>query len=160
MPNKAKYDIQNGDNAPVVYADRAGSPVHERFETLIKEPMPVPACTKAAAQYYHMKCEAAVMALTNLDPQDAAQICVAVLDEAAAGMPGFDSWGDIRADAAFWADVAHSAELEIYAAVAMQKLGQRSLGKQMRKRLFKDLWHSFTETERAAFLGHVQGRAV
>jgi len=114
----------------------------------------------SAAQYYHMKREAAVMALTNLDPQDAAQICVAVLDEAAAGMPGFDPWGDIRADAAFWADVAHPAELEIYAAVAMQRLGQRSLGKQMRKRLFKDLWRSFTETERAAFLSHVQGRAA
>lgn len=116
--------------------------------------------SNTAAQYYQMKREAAAMALTDLDPQDAAQICVAVLDEAAAGMPGFDPWGDIRADAAFWADVAHPAELEIYAAVAMQKLGQRSLGKQMRKRLFKDLWRSFTETERAAFLRHVQGRVV
>ncbi|MGR3524846.1 MAG: hypothetical protein ACU0CT_02465 [Paracoccaceae bacterium] len=113
-----------------------------------------------AAQYYHMKREAAVMALNDLDRQDAAQICVAVLDEAAAGMPCFDPWGDIRADAAFWADVAHPAELEIYAAVAMQKLGQRSLGKHMRKRLFKGLWRSFTETERAAFLGHVQAGAV
>lgn len=113
-----------------------------------------------AAQYYQMKREAAVMALIDLDPQDAAQICVAVLDEAAAEMPGFDPWGDIRADAAFWSDVAHPAELEIYAAVAMQRLGQRALGKQMRKRLFKDLWRSFTETERAAFLSHVQGRAA
>lgn len=109
------------------------------------------------AQYFHMKREAAVMALTDLDPQDAAQICVAVLDEVAAGMPGFDPWGDIRADAAFWADVAHSAELEIYAAMAMQKLGQRSLGKHMRKRVFKELWRSLTETERAAFLCHVHG---
>ena len=113
-----------------------------------------------AAQYYHMKREAAVMALNDLDRQDAAQICVAVLDEAAAGMPCFDPWGDIRADAAFWADVAHPAELEIYAAVAMQKLGQRALGKHMRKRVFKDLWRSFTETERAAFLHHVQGSAA
>ena len=113
-----------------------------------------------SAQYYQMKREAAVMALTDLDPQDAAQICVAVLDEAAAGMPGFDPWGDIRADAAFWADIAHPTELEIYAAVAMHRLGQRALGKQMRKRLFKDLWRGFTETERAAFLRHVQGRVV
>ena len=115
---------------------------------------------KTAAQYYQMKREAAVMALTDLDPQDAAQICAAVLEEAAAGMPGFDPWGDIRADAAFWADFAHPAELEIYAAVAMQKLGQRALGKQMRKRVFKDLWRSFTKTERTAFLRHVQGRAA
>lgn len=114
----------------------------------------------SAAQYLHMKREAAVMALTDLDPQDAAQICVAVLDEAAAGMPRFDPWGDIRAEAAFWADIAHPAELEIYAAVAMQRLSQRALGKQMRKRLFKDLWCGFTETERAAFVRHVQGRAA
>lgn len=116
--------------------------------------------TTAAAQYHNMKCEAAVMALTDLEPKTAAQICVAVLDEAAAGMPGFDPWGDIRADAAFWADIAHLAELEIYATMAMHKLGQRSLGKQMRKRLFKDLWRGFTETDRAAFLRHVQGRAA
>jgi hypothetical protein len=154
MLNKAKYHIQNGDNVPFVYADQAGSRIHEGIEALIKGPES--AYTQQAAQYYHMKREAAVIALTDLDRQDAAQICVAVLDEAAAGMPGFDPWGDIRADAAFWADVAHPAELEIYAAVAMQKLGQRSLGKQMRKRVFKDLWRSFTETERAAFLRHAQ----
>ncbi len=112
------------------------------------------------AQYYQMKREAAVMVLTDLNQQDAAQICVAVLDEAAVGMPGFDPWGDIRADAAFWADVAHPAELEIYAVMAMQKLGQRSLGNQMRKRLFKSLWRGFTRTERAAFLRHVQGRVA
>jgi hypothetical protein len=113
-----------------------------------------------AAQYYQLKREAAVMALTDLDQQDAAQICVAVLDEVAVGMPGFDPWGDIRADAAFWADVAHPAELEIYAVMAMQKLGQRSLGKQMRKRLFMSLWRGFTKTERASFLSHIQGRGA
>ena len=160
MPNNAKHQIQIGDDAPFFYSEKADSRIHEGFEELIKGPVPVPASAQAAAQYYHMKCEAAVMALNDLDPQDAAQICVAALDEAAAGMPCFDPWGDIRADAAFWADVAHPAELEIYAAVAMKKLGQRSLGKQMRKRLFKGLWRSFTEAERAAFLGHVQAGAM
>lgn len=113
-----------------------------------------------AARYRHEKRVSAVMALQDLGQADAAQICVAVLDEAAAGMPGFDPWGDIRADAAFWADIAHPAELEIYAGMAMHRLGQRSLGKHMRKRLFKDLWRGFTEADRAAFLRHVQGRAA
>jgi hypothetical protein len=113
-----------------------------------------------AAEYRHYKHELAIMALTDLDPQDAATICCAVLDEVSAGMPGLDPWGDIRASAAFWADTAHSAELETYAAAALHKLGQRSLGKQMRKRLFKDLWRSFTDAERAAFLKHVNGSAA
>ena len=113
-----------------------------------------------AARYRHLKREAAVLAITDLDLRDAAQICVAVLDEAAAGMPGFDPWCDIRADAAFWADTAHPAELEAYAAFGLRKLGQRALGKNMRKRLFKTLWRSFTAEERAAFLRQVTGRAA
>jgi hypothetical protein len=110
-----------------------------------------------AAEYRHYKRQLAVMALADMDQEDAAQICVAVLDEAAAGMPGFDPWGDIRADAAFWADIAHPAELETYANTALRKLGQHSLGKQMRKRLFKDLWRSFSDDQRATFLKRVTG---
>lgn len=113
-----------------------------------------------AAEYRHYKREMAVMALIDMEPQDAAQICCAVLDEVAAGMPTLDPWGDIRASAAFWADTAYPAELEVYFAAALRKLGQRALGKQMRKRLFKELWCSFTNAERAAFLKHVKGRAA
>jgi len=112
-----------------------------------------------AAEYRNYKRKMAVMALTDMDPQDAAQICCAVLDEIAAGMPGLDPWGDIRASAAFWAGTAYPAELEVYFAAALQKLGQRALGKQMRKRVFKALWCSFTDAERAAFLKHVKGSA-
>lgn len=113
-----------------------------------------------AAEYRHYKREMAVMALTDMTPQDAVQICCVVLDEIAAGMPGLDPWGDIRASAACWADTAYPAELEVYFAAALRKLGQRALGKQMRKRVFKELWRSFTDTERAAFLKHVKGRAA
>lgn len=111
-----------------------------------------------AARYRHLKREAAVLALTNLDRHDAGQICCAVLDEIAAGMPDFDPWGSTRDDAMYWADIAHPAELEFYFAAALRALGRRALGKQSRKRLFKELWRSFTDTERAAFLRHVQGR--
>lgn len=114
----------------------------------------------ADADFQHLKRESAVMSLNDLHPLDAAQICVAVLDEVAAGMPTLDPWGDIRADAAFWADTAHMAELETYAAAAMHKIGQRALGKHMRKRIFKDLWGAFTDAERTAFFKHVQGKAA
>lgn len=112
------------------------------------------------AQYRHHKLEKAVMALTDIDTKDAIQICCAVLDEAAAGMPDLDPWGDIRADAGFWADCANPPELEAYFTAALRKLGHRALGKQMRKRLFKELWRSFTDSERTAFLKHVTGRAT
>lgn len=113
-----------------------------------------------AAEYRHYKREVAVMALTDMGPQDASVICCAMLDEIAAGMPDFDPWGSTRDDAFYWADIAHPAELEFYFAAALRKLAQRALGKQARKRLFKELWRSFTDKERAAFLRHVQGRAA
>lgn len=101
-----------------------------------------------------------MMALSDLDPQEDAQICCAMLDEIVAGMPQLDPWGDIRTDAAFWADTAHPAELEAYFAAALRRLGECARGKKMRKRVFKELWRSFIDAERAAFLKHVKGRAA
>jgi hypothetical protein len=99
------------------------------------------------------------LALEKAHPKDAAQILVAYLDDIAAGMPTFDPWGDLRADAAFWADSAHVAELEQYACAALRRLGARALGIESRRRLFKALWKSLPDADRTAFLRAVNGRA-
>lgn len=99
--------------------------------------------------------ESLCFALGECDPGDAAQICAAFLDQQAAGMPRLDMWGDLRADAHFWADTAHPAELEQYACTALRKLGDMALGKAMRKRLFVSIWNSFSAEDRRAFMGRI-----
>lgn len=107
------------------------------------------------ASYYHEKCVTAVMALEALDAKDAATIAAAVLDEISAGYPPYTAFGDIRADADWWADFANVAELEIYFAAILKRLGNQALGIHSRKRLFVLLWNGFALPDRTAFLSRV-----
>lgn len=107
------------------------------------------------ALFYQEKFVTAIMALEALEAQDAASICVAVLDEISAGDPVHTAFGDIRADAAFWADCANIAELEIYFCEILKRLGYRALGIHSRKRLFVLLWNGFALPDRTAFLSRV-----
>jgi len=109
-----------------------------------------------AARLRHEKRAIAIAALQALDPHDAATICAAVLDEAAAGDPRLDPWGDLRADAAFWADCATVAELEVYFASALKRLQNQSLGIHARKRLFWALFASFSVEDQRAFIARVK----
>ena len=104
------------------------------------------------ARYRHEKRHSAIIALTDLDPQDAATIAAAVLDQVAAGSPGFDPWGDIRADAEFWADCANPAELETYFAAALKRLQNQVLGIRARKRMMAALFQSLGGTDQQAFI--------
>ena len=117
---------------------------------------------QGAALYRHEKRQTAIMALEALDPHDAATICAAVMDEISAGSPRLDPWGDIRADASFWADCANPAELQVYFAAALKRLGNSSLGIAARKRLLVAIWASLNNADRAAFLSRVDahGRFV
>lgn len=108
------------------------------------------------ARYRHEKRHSAIIALTDLDPQDAASICVAVLDEVAAGSPGLDPWGDLRADAEFWADCANPAELETYFAAALKRLLDQTLGVRARKRMLAALFLSLAKFEQDKFISWTQ----
>jgi hypothetical protein len=108
-----------------------------------------------AALFRHEKRVTAVMALEALDPYNAAAICATVLEEMSAGVPLVDPWGDIRADAEFWADCANPAELEVYFASALKRLRNQSLGLHARKRLFMAIWTSFSDADRKAFLARI-----
>ena len=104
------------------------------------------------ALHRHEKRVTALMALEALDPQDAATICAAVLEEISTGSPRLDTWGDIRSDAEFWADCANPAELEVYFASALKRLRNQAFGLHARKRLFMAIWASFSDADRKAFL--------
>lgn len=86
-----------------------------------------------------------------------ADVLLAALDEAFAGIPEVDSlFGGLRADAAFWADCASAAELEAFAAAALDRIDRRdSFAMRARKRLFARLWETFPKAERVAFLRRV-----
>jgi|GEM_PF-1619448 hypothetical protein len=111
--------------------------------------------TTAADRYRDAKWETAVMALESLNPQDAATICAAVLEEISAGDPPYDAFGDLRASAAWWVDFANVAEVEVYFEAALKRLGNQALGIRARKRLFVMLWQSFSGDDRRAFLARV-----
>ena len=98
---------------------------------------------------------AAWFALDHCDPQDAATICAAVLEEISAGDPPYDPFGDLRASAAWWVDFANIAEVEVYFEAALRRLGTQALGIRARKRLFVMLWQSFSVADRQAFLARV-----
>ena len=107
----------------------------------------------------HQWAESFAFLLTEVEPGIAAELCAAHLDNLAAGMPGLDPWGDLRADAAFWADSATVPELNAYACAAMRRLGGRMQGRDMRKRLLADIWRTLPAEDRTAFLRKVTGRA-
>lgn len=103
--------------------------------------------------------ESLCYAIAQCHPDDAAQIMASALDDIGAGNPRMrDPFGDLRADAAFWADCAHPMELEAYFAAALQRLGNRALGMKARKRLFVALWQSFPLSDRQAFLSRVDAQ--
>ena len=99
------------------------------------------------------------LALADAHPEDAAAICAGYLDATAAGMPVLNGFGDMRADAEFWADSANPAELNTYACAALRRLGERVQGLEARKRLMAAIWRSLPQTERTAFLRKATGRA-
>ena len=111
-----------------------------------------------ATQQRMERAEALCDALGNAHPDDAKPLAVAFLSSMAAGdPPPRDPFDNIREDAAFWCDCAHEGELEAYFTAALRRIGKRPIGREARKRLFKELWRSFTDSERAAFIAHVKG---
>jgi hypothetical protein len=84
-------------------------------------------------------------------------LCIA-LDTVGAGGPKYEPYGNMREDAAFWADMATPMELEIYAAAALDRIQRATFATRARKRLFNVLWRSFTDAERSAFLAGANGK--
>jgi hypothetical protein len=104
------------------------------------------------ARYRHEKRHSAIIALTDLDPQDAALICVEVLDVIKAATPAFDPWGDLRADAEFWAGCANPAELEAYFLAALKQLQNQLLGIRARKKILANLFQDLSASDRQSFV--------
>lgn len=83
----------------------------------------------------------------------------AALDTVAGGAPRYDLFSNMREDAAFWADVATPAELEVYIAAALHRIPRVTFAERARKRLLWSLWESMPETAKRGFLARVQQEA-
>lgn len=57
MSSKAKYQVQNGDDAPFIYSVKSGSRIQETLEALRKGPVPAPAFTRRSDHVFRMRSE-------------------------------------------------------------------------------------------------------
>lgn len=87
-----------------------------------------------------------------------AEVVCAWLERAGAGMPDHDPFGEVRADAAYWADVATPAELEAYTAAGLARIERAGFAIAARKRLILSLWQSLPERDRREFVRRVDPR--
>ena len=113
--------------------------------------------TKATDPLCIQWAEAACLALAECRPKDAAAICAAYLDTMETGGPRNDAFGLLHEDARWWADLAPVHELVAYVTAGLTRLPRRHPSLPARKALFKALWRSLPDTDRAAFLAHVKG---
>lgn len=75
----------------------------------------------------------------------------AALDTVGGGAPEYHVFGDLRSEAEWWADMATPLEIEAYTAAGLRRLGQETFAQRARKRLFMELWRSFSARERSDF---------
>lgn len=79
----------------------------------------------------------------------------AMLDTVGGGSPRYQGFGDMRADAEWWADLATPVELELYAGAALKRIARTPFAPRAKRRLMAALWQSLTVEERQAFLARV-----
>lgn len=101
--------------------------------------------------------EALSFALAQSHPNDAAEICTAYLETAQTGGPLLgDPFGMVVGDARLWAASALPHELVAYTLAGLERLPTSHLSTGTRKTVFKAIWRSFTDQDRAAFLNAVR----
>lgn len=94
--------------------------------------------------------------LYDLSPRGVLAVLAAALEDLGAGTPDLSSLSErMRADAAFWADCASPAEIEVYAAAALRAIPRKAFALAARKRLIVALWESLGDEDRRAFLSAV-----
>jgi hypothetical protein len=109
---------------------------------------------RVALEARRVQVEYLCAALRGCAPEDAAQIVCAWLESRAAP-PRLDPFGELREDAAYWADVAGPHELEAYVAAGLRRIERTAFGERARKRLLVALWETMPEDWRRDFVRRV-----
>ena len=98
-------------------------------------------------------------AIRDAHPEDARQILAAALVDLSAELPSMAAFGSIREDAKWWAHGTSPEHLFALVEAALDRLRDRAMCLDLRKRLFFSLWKRFTKDERTSFLAYAQGGA-
>ncbi len=107
----------------------------------------------------HWRLVELVAAIRSAPAREAAEVMACVIDDGRAGLPPHDAWGDIRADAAWWADIATPPEIEAVVAAGLRRIDRALFAEAARKRLFVALWDAMAPADRRAFLARVDPEA-
>lgn len=101
--------------------------------------------------------EALAEAIAEAHPDDACQLMTGALIDLSAGIPSGAVFIDAEDDALWWASIATPAELVAVLTATLRALGNTALHVSQRKRLFMQLWRSFSAEDRARFLSYAKG---
>jgi hypothetical protein len=112
----------------------------------------------ASARCRHERRVTTVMVPANLGLDDALSICTIYLDQHCAGDPHYDSFGNIRKSADWWADLANIVEFQCYFAAAMKYFKDQISRVKARKCIFTALWFALTNEDRQASLTRVDAK--
>lgn len=94
----------------------------------------------------------AIDVLANQDKDTVAAICLCFLEENGAGYPDVPLFQEqTRANAKFWADTAHQAELEAYMVASIDALAVSSLTHKQIKRLAAMAFNRMDDETKTAF---------
>lgn len=110
---------------------------------------------EAALRLREERWRTAMLALADIPEDEAAAICLAVLDAQSAGRPAPGFVLDMQAEAGAWAESATPAELRAYGGAILRRLQATPLVEGWRKRLLVTLWESCPADWRQAFLRRV-----
>lgn len=103
--------------------------------------------------------EALIIAINRADSHDhgtTMAVLAAMLEELGADTPEPLLYGNqVRADAAWWADLASPGEVEAYTAAGLRQIADKGrFCIAARKRLLIMIWNSLTAADRKSFLAH------
>lgn len=141
--------MDSGLDAPSAKADAHAGVIGEAAEWVTRTFGLAPGTVE------HWRMVELILAIRAAPAREANELMAAALDERGVGTPPLDAWGDLRADAAFWADCATPAEIECVAAAALRRIDRALFGAATRKRIFVALWDAMAPADRKAFLRRV-----
>lgn len=96
-----------------------------------------------------------ILAIRQAPLREAAEIMQHAIEDMAAGPPPHTAFGDLRADAEFWADCATPAEIEAVTAAGLRRIDRALFAEAARKRILVAMWESLPDPDRRTFLRRV-----
>lgn len=116
---------------------------------------PAPATASAAMRLRMERANTLAIAIADAHPDDAHQIMTAALDDMQTIGPMTSSFGPIRDDAQWWAEICPQHELQEYVYAGLKVLAGRALGRSARLKFLAALWNGVAPNDKQEFIDRV-----